>query len=93
MKTGSAETPTNQSRLDRRRNYAGPVFLREGFRPMFLAAGLWGALAVPLWVGVWTGAIPWRGALDPLAWHVHEMIFGFVAAVYPTDHPVLPEPS
>ena len=40
MKTGSAETPTNQSRLDRRRNYAGPVFLCEGFRPMFLAAGL-----------------------------------------------------
>ena len=34
------DTLTNQERLDRRRDYAGPEFLREGFRPLFMAAGI-----------------------------------------------------
>lgn len=71
---------TNQERLDWRRHYAGPDFLKEGFRPLFIAAGLWAAVAVPLWVAVWTGAIGYRGLFAPAAWHVHEMMFGFVAA-------------
>lgn len=71
---------TNQERLNLRRDYAGPEFLKEGFRPLFLGAGLWAALAVPLWVAVWTGRISYDGIFDPATWHVHEMIFGFVAA-------------
>lgn len=71
---------TNQERLDWRRQYAGPDFLKEGFRPLFIAAGLWAAVAVPLWVAVWTGMIEYRGSFAPAAWHVHEMMFGFVAA-------------
>jgi uncharacterized protein involved in response to NO len=71
---------TNQERLTVRREYAGPEFLKEGFRPLFLGAGLWAALAVPLWVAVWTGRISYNGIFDPAAWHVHEMLFGFVAA-------------
>jgi uncharacterized protein involved in response to NO len=71
---------TNQERLDWRRHYAGPDCLKEGFRPLFIAAGLWAAVAVPLWVAVWTGAIEYRGLFAPAAWHVHEMMFGFVAA-------------
>jgi uncharacterized protein involved in response to NO len=47
----------NQERLDWRRDYAGPEFLKEGFRPLFMAAGIWAALAAPLWVAVWTGVI------------------------------------
>ena len=71
---------SNRTRLEWRRRYAGPVFLSEGFRPMFLLAGLWGVLSVPLWLGVWTGAIPYSGLLDPAAWHIHEMMFGYVGA-------------
>lgn len=70
----------NQERLNLRRDYAGPEFLKEGFRPLFLGAGLWAALAVPLWVAVWTGRISYDGVFDPATWHVHEMLFGFVAA-------------
>lgn len=57
-----------------------PVFLSQGFRPFFLAAGLWAAAALTLWIVLFaTGtAIPSR--FDPLAWHVHEMLFGFVMA-------------
>ena len=51
-----------------------------GFRPFFLAAGLYAALAVPAWVMLYTyGAMPLR-ALPPQSWHAHEMIYGFVAA-------------
>ena len=71
---------TNQDRLDRRRRYAGPTVLKEGFRPLFLAAGAWAAISVPLWICVWTGLVPYRGSFAPALWHVHEMIFGFIAA-------------
>jgi uncharacterized protein involved in response to NO len=57
-----------------------PVFLTQGFRPFFLAAGLWAAAALTLWIVMLaTGeALPSR--LDPLSWHIHEMLFGFVMA-------------
>jgi uncharacterized protein involved in response to NO len=57
-----------------------PAFLTYGFRPFFLAAGLWSASALLLWIVMFaTGSmIPSR--FDPLAWHVHEMLFGFVIA-------------
>jgi uncharacterized protein involved in response to NO len=80
LETLMADTLTNQERLDRRRDYAGPEFLREGFRPLFMAAGLWAAISVPLWVAVWTGGISYAGLFAPAAWHVHEMMFGFIAA-------------
>ncbi|MDD9991536.1 MAG: NnrS family protein [Rhodospirillales bacterium] len=71
---------SNETRLAWRRRYSGPEFLREGFRPMFLAAGLWAALVVPLWIAVWMGAISYPGLFDPVTWHVHEMMFGYVGA-------------
>jgi len=59
---------------------ATPAFLTQGFRPFFLAAGLWSATAVGLWILMLaTGtAVPSR--FDPLTWHIHEMMFGFVMA-------------
>ena len=70
----------NQERLDRRRHYTGPEFLKEGFRPLFMAAGIWAALAVPVWVAVWSGLISYNGIFPPQVCHIHEMMFGFVAA-------------
>jgi uncharacterized protein involved in response to NO len=50
--------------------------LSAGFRPFFFLAGLWAALAVPLWLSAYSGlALPTR--LPPMTWHAHEMIFGF----------------
>ena len=76
----SAATHTPDERLRARREYTGPVFLREGFRPLFQCAAAWAVLAVPLWACVWTGMMSYRSAFEPLLWHVHEMIFGFIAA-------------
>jgi hypothetical protein len=51
-----------------------------GFRPFFLAAAVWAALAIALWIDLFLtgGALPSR--FDPLTWHIHAMLFGFVPA-------------
>lgn len=64
----------------KRRAKAGPALLQNGFRPFFLAAGLWATLAVPFWVLTFTGTIPMADGFDPLLWHPHKMLFGFAAA-------------
>ena len=68
------------SALEARRSYAGPALLSYGFRPFFLAAGLWAGFGILLWLPQYFGllALPARfGALD---WHIHEMLYGYVAA-------------
>lgn len=53
-----------------------------GFRPLFLAAGLYAVFAMGLWLA-WLalGAPNWAMfGNSPFAWHAHEMIFGFAAA-------------
>jgi uncharacterized protein involved in response to NO len=51
--------------------------LSAGFRPFFFLAGLWSALAVPLWLFAYTGVANPPTALPTVVWHVHEMVFGF----------------
>jgi len=52
-----------------------------GFRPFYLLAALLAALNIPLWVAQWHGVVPQAGQLTGMAWHAHEMVFGFAAAV------------
>jgi uncharacterized protein involved in response to NO len=59
----------------------GPAILAAGFRPFFLSAALWAGLAVPLWLALFDGAAQLPTALPPVIWHVHEMVFGYGAAV------------
>lgn len=58
-----------------------PPVLRAGFRPFFLGGALWALAVVALWVCSLSGALPLPTAFDPLAWHRHEMLFGYLAAV------------
>jgi len=50
------------------------------FRPFFLATALWAALALAVWILLFLtdNALPSR--FDPLTWHIHAMLFGFVPA-------------
>jgi uncharacterized protein involved in response to NO len=57
-----------------------PTFLTQGFRPFFLAAGLWSAAALALWIVMFAKGTTVPSRFDPLTWHIHEMLFGFVMA-------------
>ncbi len=66
--------------LARRRDYAGPALLSYGFRPFFLAAGVWAAFGILLWLPQYFGALMLLTAFGALDWHIHEMLYGYVAA-------------
>jgi uncharacterized protein involved in response to NO len=55
----------------------GFALLALGFRPFYLLAGAYAALAVPLWALQYAG---WLPGANPL-WHAHEMLFGYAFAV------------
>ncbi len=58
-----------------------PPLLSYGFRPFFLAAALWLPASLLLWIWTLAVADPPDFALDPLAWHRHETLFGGVGAI------------
>ncbi len=49
------------------------------FRPFYLLAALFAAIAVPVWAVAYSGAI--ELPMPGIWWHAHEMIFGFAIAV------------
>jgi uncharacterized protein involved in response to NO len=66
--------------LRQRREAASPPVLRGGFRPFFLAAGVWAFVSILLWLGMIEGMAALPRGIEPLAWHRHEMLFGFAGA-------------
>jgi uncharacterized protein involved in response to NO len=66
--------------LQRRRDYAGPAVFSFGFRPFFLAAGAWAAFGILLWLPQYLGWLTLPTAFSALDWHIHEMLYGYVAA-------------
>ena len=67
--------------LRRRRGYAGPVLFSYGFRPFFFGGAVWAALGILLWLPQYFGELSLPTTLSPLDWHIHEMIYGYVAAI------------
>lgn len=61
--------------------YAGPAALGRGLRPFFLLGAIYAVVGIALWISMLTGRLDLPTAFDPIAWHVHEMLFGFVLAV------------
>lgn len=71
---------TTTGGIPRYRAWGGPVLLQHGFRPFFLAAGVWAVTALSLWLAMLNGILMVPSAFDPLTWHAHEMLFGFASA-------------
>ncbi len=63
------------------RNWQGPALFSYGFRPFFFGGATFAALAIAVWLFEWLGMIGIVHQIAPLDWHVHEMIFGYPAAV------------
>jgi uncharacterized protein involved in response to NO len=58
------------------------MLFAAGFRPFFLLAALWAALAVPVWLAAYEHGYALSGRLPAMIWHAHEMVYGFgLAAV------------
>ncbi len=56
------------------------TFFSAGFRPFFLLAGLYGTFPLLIWIAAYAGQASVPGPMSPLAWHGHEMVFGFGVA-------------
>ena len=67
---------------DRQQELAIAPLWRLGFRPFFLGGALFAALAIGLWAAVLLGDLPgWQPVGGRLAWHRHELPFGFAVAI------------
>ncbi len=66
---------------ERMRGWTGPAILSFGFRPFFLLAGIWAVLAMVLWIVMLSGHEVLPTAFDPVSWHAHEFLFGYLGAV------------
>ena len=73
-------TNTERLELRRRRMVESPPILRGGFRPFFLGAAVWAIIALAAWLTVLFGYVSFESLENPLAWHRHEILFGFVGA-------------
>jgi uncharacterized protein involved in response to NO len=67
--------------MQKLRAYQGPALFSYGFRPFFLFGAIYAGAMVPLWLAVFAGHLSLPSAFAPRDWHVHEMLFGYVAAV------------
>jgi uncharacterized protein involved in response to NO len=73
--------PIPKKPIPRLRDYSGPAIFSYGFRPFFFFGSIHAALAVMVWLPVFHGHFDLVTAFAPRDWHVHEMLFGFAAAV------------
>lgn len=76
MSAGLLKLGRRTAREDR-----GIALLQSGFRPFFLLAPVAAAASLAWWTLLLHGQLALPGALTAVDLHVHEMVFGFVAAV------------
>ena len=67
--------------MEQLRAWRGPAFFSYGFRPFFFSGAVLAALLIVLWVPWFLGLVAIPSALPPIAWHGHELLFGYVPAI------------
>lgn len=67
--------------MKRQLEYRGPALFSYGFRPFFLSSTLFALAVIPAWWLIWRGEVELAGYFTPTDWHIHEMVFGYGAAV------------
>ena len=70
-----------ESPASRNRGRTGIALFALGFRPFYLAAAVFGALAIAWWWAEFTLGLSRPAHLAGTLWHAHEMVFGFAVAV------------
>ena len=75
---GSAVAKTTSKQV---RDWKGPVVLSYGFRPFFFGASFWAGVAMVMWTAMLSGYLTLPTRFDPVSWHAHEFLFGYLSAV------------
>ena len=69
------------SSAEQMRAWQGPALLSFGFRPFFLFGAVWACIAMLLWIPALSGAVTLPTRFDPVSWHAHAFLFGYLSAV------------
>lgn len=69
------------STAEQMRAWTGPALLTFGFRPFFFGAAVWAVIAMAIWVPMLSGHLVLPTAFDPVSWHAHEFLYGYLSAV------------
>ncbi|NOX82895.1 MAG: NnrS family protein [Alphaproteobacteria bacterium] len=69
------------SSAEQMRAYKGPAFFSFGFRPFFLGGAITAAIAPLVTVAALSGVLAFNPPNGLIAWHAHEMVYGYLAAV------------
>ncbi|MFG6620999.1 NnrS family protein [Sulfitobacter sp. 1A05707] len=72
---------TVQTFAEQMRAWRGPALFSYGFRPLFFFAAVWVMLAMGIWLLMLAGRVDLPSRFDPLSWHAHEFLFGYLGAV------------
>ncbi len=67
--------------IARLKDYRGPALFSYGFRPFFFFGSVYAGATILVWLPAFFGTLQLGTALAPRDWHVHEMLFGYIAAV------------
>lgn len=72
---------TKEKSATRQRGTGTLVLLSHGFRPFFLFGSAYAAFAMSFWIITLRNGTQFPGLFQGVAWHSHEMIFGYLAAI------------
>jgi uncharacterized protein involved in response to NO len=67
--------------VSRLRDYRGPALFSYGFRPFFFFGSVYAGAIILVWLPAFYGQLKLSTAFAPRDWHVHEMLFGYIAAI------------
>ncbi|MEZ5787950.1 MAG: NnrS family protein [Xanthobacteraceae bacterium] len=67
--------------IPRLRPFNGPALFSYGFRPFFLFGAFYAGAVLLLWLPMFEGRLGLPTGLSPTDWHVHEMLYGYIAAI------------
>jgi uncharacterized protein involved in response to NO len=71
----------NDMAIPRTRPGNYPAILSYGFRPFFLLGALHAGASIVFWLPLFYGAVEISSVFVPVDWHIHEMLFGYLAAI------------
>ena len=74
-------TRGNAMPISRLRDYRGAALFSYSFRPFFFFGSVYAGAIILVWLPVFSGELQPSTAFAPRDWHVHEMLFGYIAAV------------